>query len=83
MEHLDGNSIGGLLWDVFGREVTAATSVCDSCGSVAVVAQLVVYVRAPGTVVRCPRCGSVLMRIVRAPGRTSVDLRGLRMLELS
>jgi hypothetical protein len=30
---LDGNAIGGLLLELFGVELTAATSVCGSCGA--------------------------------------------------
>jgi len=79
---LDGNAIGGLLLEVFGVEMTVATSVCGHCGAVGQVAQLDVYVHAPGTVVRCPGCEGVLMRIVRGPGRTWLDLTGVRSLEI-
>jgi hypothetical protein len=41
------------------------------------VAELVVYRRAPGTVVRCRTCGSVLMVFVKAHGVTCSDLTGL------
>ncbi len=82
MERLDGNAIGGLLWEVFGAETTLARSVCGACGARGIVAELHVYVRAPGTVVRCPACGGVLMRIVQGPGRTWLDLTGLHSLEL-
>ncbi len=77
---LDGNAIGGILLEIFGAEMTIAESVCGSCGSLREVAELHVYVRAPGIVVRCPGCEAVLMRIVRAPGRTWLDLSGLRTL---
>ena len=45
----------------------------------------VVYVHAPGTVVRCPSCEQVLMRIVRQPGRGRywLDLSGVRCLEFA
>jgi Family of unknown function (DUF6510) len=79
---LDGNAIGGLLHEVFGVEMTVATSVCGGCGAVGAVAQLDVYVNAPGTVVRCPQCEQVLMRIVRGRGRIWLDLSGVRTLEL-
>ncbi|MGH3024364.1 MAG: DUF6510 family protein [Gaiellaceae bacterium] len=79
---LDGNALGGLLGELFGREMTAARGTCSSCGAVGEVATLVVYVHAPGTVARCPACGSVLLRVVRAERRVWVDLRGLRSLEL-
>jgi hypothetical protein len=80
---LDGNAIGGLLQEVFGVEVTVARSVCGHCGAHEVVARLEVYVQAPGTVVRCPGCSGVLMRIVRGRGRVWLDLGGLRTLELA
>ena len=82
MEHLDGNAIAGLMAELFGREMTLATCVCGTCRAVRRVAELRVYVRAPGTVVRCPVCGAVLLRIVQAPGRTWVDMRGLQTIQL-
>jgi Family of unknown function (DUF6510) len=78
---LDGNAIGGLLFDVFGRELTAARGVCARCGAAAPVAELAVYLRAPGTVVRCRRCDAVLMVLVAVRGVTCVDLLGLEKLE--
>jgi len=82
MEALDGNAIGGLLNEVFGEELTAAHGACGSCGARWQVAELAVYVRAPGTVVRCPSCGSVLMTFVEVRRVWSVDMRGLAELEL-
>jgi len=80
MDALDGNAIAGQLVEVFGTELTTATGVCASCGASGVLAELVVYLQAPGTVVRCRSCGSVLMVLVTARGVTCVDLRGLRQL---
>ena len=81
MDALDGNAIAGLLFDVFGSETTAATGTCASCGARALVAEFQVYLRAPGTVVRCRSCGSVLMVLATVRGITCVDLRGLDALE--
>lgn len=80
MEALDGNAIGGLLFDVFGAEMTTAVAICGTCGATREVAQLTVYLRAPGTVVRCPACGSVLMVFVEGRRATCVDLSGLASL---
>jgi hypothetical protein len=77
MDALDGNAIAGQLVEVFGAELTSATGTCGSCGASGVVAELVVYLQAPGTVVRCRSCESVLMVLVTARGVTCVDLRGL------
>jgi hypothetical protein len=83
MEPLDGNAIGGLLLDVFGFEMTTATAVCASCGARRQVAELVVYVRAPGTVVRCRGCGAILMVFTEIRNVMCVDLGGVAELEPS
>ena len=77
---LDGNAVGGLLIEVFGIEMTTATGVCGTCGAVSQVAELAVYLRGPGTVVRCRGCGSVLMVFVRVRGVICVDTEGLASL---
>ncbi len=77
MQALDGNAIGGLLWEVFREDLTAATKVCGGCGDRGPLAEVVVYLRAPGTVARCRACGNVLMVLVSVRGVWSVDLRGL------
>ena len=81
MDALDGNAIAGLLVEVFGAETTTARGECASCGSSAPVAELEVYLEAPGTVVRCRSCGAWQMVFVTVRGTTCVDLRGLAQLE--
>lgn len=81
MVALDGNAIGGLLFDVFGTDMTAAQTICATCGAAAVVAETVVYLRVPGTVVRCRSCGSVLMVISQIRGMSCVDLGGMAALD--
>jgi Family of unknown function (DUF6510) len=77
MDALDGNAIAGLLHDVFSSEMTTATGTCATCGSASIVAELVVYLQAPGTVVRCPVCGNIMMVFIRRREVTCVDLTGL------
>lgn len=79
---LDGNAIGGLLVEVFGTDLTAATGTCGSCGAEGFVATLDVYVNAPGIVGRCRSCEAVMIRIVRAADRTWLDLSGTRSLQM-
>lgn len=79
---LDGNAVAGLMAELFGREMTLAPGVCGSCGDRALLAEQHVYGRSPGTVVRCRACTAVLVRVVEAPGRTWLDLRGLATLEI-
>jgi DNA-directed RNA polymerase subunit RPC12/RpoP len=76
MAHVDGNAIGGLLNDVFGREATDASGSCSTCGAENFVGALRVY-RAAGVVVRCPSCGAVVMRFVEGREQVWVDLDGL------
>jgi Family of unknown function (DUF6510) len=81
MDALDGNAIGGLLIDAFGTEMTAASTTCGTCGASRPVAELVVYRQAPGTVVRCRTCGSLLMVFVTVRGVICADLTGLARLD--
>jgi hypothetical protein len=80
MDAVDGNAIGGLLLEVFGTEMTGAPTVCGTCGDARPVAELVVYLRAPGTIVRCRTCDHVLMAFVTVHDRMCVDLQGLAVL---
>jgi Zn finger protein HypA/HybF involved in hydrogenase expression len=80
---LDGNAIGGLLLEVFGVEMTAAVGTCGSCGAREPVGRLDVYVHAPGVVVRCPHCDSVLIRVVEGRDRLWLDVSGTRSLEIT
>ena len=79
MEALDGNAIGGTLFEHFGTEMTTMLGTCAHCGTRSQVAELVVYMRAPGTVVRCRHCGNVVMVLVRIRGALRVDSSAFRM----
>jgi hypothetical protein len=79
---LDGNAAAGILQEIFAAEITTAIGTCDGCGAVEPVGAVAVYARGPGTVLRCPHCDDVLMKIVATEDRLWVDLRGLRTLEL-
>jgi uncharacterized protein DUF6510 len=81
MDSLDGNAIAGSLFTLFGQEMTTARATCTNCGATGSVGELHVYLRAPGTVVRCFRCHNVLMVLVEIRGITCVDLRGLAALQ--
>jgi uncharacterized Zn finger protein len=81
MEALDGNAVAGQLFEVFGREMTVATGTCAHCGDAAQIAELRVFSRAPGTVVRCRSCGSVVIVLVEIRGVTRVMLDDYDLLE--
>jgi hypothetical protein len=79
---LDGNAVAGLLGEIFAGEVTTAVGTCDGCGSSDAVGAIHVY-QAAGTVLRCPHCEDVLIKIVKDGERIWMDLRGLRTLQLA
>jgi hypothetical protein len=79
MEALDGNAIAGTLFENYGAEMTTAIGACGHCGACAQIAELRVYLRAPGTIVRCPSCGQVVMVLVRIRGVLRVNDRGLTL----
>ena len=80
--HLDGNALGGVLSDVFGREVTAGHATCSACGSENPLGAVMAYVQAPGHVLRCPGCGEVLFVVVHRPDGYRVTFDRLRVLQL-
>lgn len=77
---LDGNAAAGVLAAIFGTDVSGSESRCANCGTVSVVATLRVYSRGPGTVLRCPACGGVVIRVAEIAGRRVVDARGVAAL---
>ncbi len=82
LRHLDGNALGGVLSDVFVADLTMATTTCAGCRNVAVLAQLDVFLDAPGAVGRCRGCGGVQLRLVRTRTGTWLDLTGMRTLAI-
>jgi hypothetical protein len=79
--HLDGNAVGGVLIDAFGREMTDARGCCGACGTVNPLGALHAYTRAPGDVLRCPVCGNVVMVAVALPAAVRVSFVALRWME--
>jgi len=83
MAMLDGNAIAGQLREVFGVEMTTSAGVCANCGAMHQLGEQYVYLRGPGTVVRCKSCQSIVAVLVEIRGCTCVDLRGLTELVTS
>ncbi|MFI9638942.1 DUF6510 family protein [Micromonospora sp. NPDC051925] len=82
MSYLDGNMLDGPLRELLAVDLSAATGRCASCGMVGPMAGLRVYAHAPGLVGRCPACAEVMLRLVRAPDRAWLDLRGATYLQV-
>lgn len=78
---VDGNAMAGMLGEVFAREMTAARIACGGCGKVEPFGAEHVYVRAPGVVMRCCHCDSVLLVVANAGERYRFGLGKARWLE--
>lgn len=77
MNHLDGNAIAGVLFNVFGREMTATLCTCARCGYGQAVGETTVFLGGPGIVARCVGCENPLIIMVERRGVTCVDLTGI------
>ncbi|MGW5670763.1 DUF6510 family protein [Micromonospora sp. NPDC003776] len=82
LSYLDGNMLDGPLRELFAVDVSAATGRCDNCGMTGPMAGLHVWSHAPGLIGRCPNCSEVMIRLVRAPDRAWLDLRGATFLQV-
>ena len=83
MSELDGNAMAGDLREIFAVDVTAAVYTCAGCGHAGALATLRLWsVATMGQVARCPDCADVVVRVVHAPDRIILDMRGAVRLEL-
>jgi Family of unknown function (DUF6510) len=73
---VDGNAVGGLLDEVFGREMTGSRCQCVHCGAVAMLGTLMAFTQAPGVVLRCPECEEVVLRMAKTADAVYLDIRG-------
>jgi ribosomal protein S27AE len=80
MDAMDGNAIAGTLYERFGADMTTAVGACAHCGASGQMAGLRVYVRGPGAVARCARCGGVVIVIVETSQSVRVELSAWRLL---
>lgn len=80
---LDGNAAAGDLGEVFRLDVTSARGVCASCGRDDLFGQAHLYGGQVGHVLRCASCDAVLMRLVKTPHGTWLEMQGLRSLRFA
>jgi hypothetical protein len=79
---LDANAVAGELAELFGLEMTAAVHRCAHCGNVGAMGTLLAWTQGPGVTLRCCICRDVVVRIVRTPSRTLIDVSGAAYLEI-
>ena len=80
---LDANATAGLLYEIFGMDMTAEPTECANCGQEGEVGTLLAFTHGPGVVLRCSGCESVVLRIVQTPEAIYLDARGAVYLRLT
>jgi len=80
---LDGNAAAGTLQAIFPFEMTLVQATCAGCGTTNALGATAAYMHGMGTVVRCPLCDTALIRVAQARGRYWLDMRGVRVLQIS
>ena len=80
---LDGNAAAGILQAIFPFEMTMTQKTCTGCGATMAMGATAAYMHGMGTVLRCPISDTVLIRIVHVRGHYLLDMRGVRVLEIT
>jgi len=80
---LDANATAGLLYEIFGAEMTAEPTECAHCGREGEIGTLLAFTQGPGVVLRCSGCENIVLRIVQTPEAIYLDARGAVYLRLT
>lgn len=80
---LDGNAAAGILSEVLVPDITTAWATCANCDTIRTLGALLVYAHGMGTVMRCPSCDGVVLRVARTPARLWLDPRGARLIVMT
>jgi len=80
---LDGNAAAGLLRQLFAFDATVARIICNGCERLNPLGALMLYGSPMGSILRCPNCGNVLIRIVAREPEYWLDMRGVESLSIS
>jgi hypothetical protein len=80
---VDGNAAAGILSELFVQDLTSARAKCAGCGMMRTIGALMVYAHGMGTVVRCPGCDRVMLRVARTPTHVWFDATGATSIVIS
>jgi hypothetical protein len=80
---VDGNAAAGILSELFVPDLTSARAKCAGCGTTRTIGALLVYAHGMGTVVRCPGCDRVVLRLARTPTHVWLDATGATSIVIS
>ena len=58
---VDGNAAGGILLEVFGRDMTSARAACAHCDREAELADAIAELDPAGVILLCRGCGRTLL----------------------
>ncbi len=79
---LDGNAAAGLLQEIFGAEMTTNRVRCAHCGKVTMLGAMLLFGGEMGSVLRCPWCQGVMMRLLERDDDFWLDMQGISYLRL-
>ena len=79
---LDGNAAGGLLGRILALDATLARIVCGECAFEGPLAELRLYGRDAGIVLRCRRCDAVNIRMLETRRSINLDFSGAARLTI-
>jgi hypothetical protein len=80
---LDGNAAAGILSEVFVPDLTTARARCANCGAIRALGALHVYAHGMGTVMRCPSCDAVVLRVACPRAHLWLDLSGAKFVVIT
>lgn len=69
--------LGRRLRIVERDEMSGASCTCAACKRVSAIGRLLLYGGAVGTVLRCPTCEAVVLRLTQTPWRSTLEIRGV------
>jgi phage FluMu protein Com len=79
---VDGNGAAGVLNAILPGDMTMVRTRCATCGRIELAGAELVYMDAPGLVMRCVHCESVLLTVVHGDGRYWLNLPGVVCLQM-
>lgn len=80
---LDGNAAAGMLQAIFPFDMTSVQVTCAGCGARAMLGTVAAYLHGMGTILRCPFCDTILIRVAQIRGDYWLDMQGTRALQIS
>ena len=77
---VDGNAAGGILLEVFGRDMTSARAACAHCEREAELADAIAELDPAGVILLCRGCGRTLLTCLRDGGSATFVIGALSLL---